>query len=200
MDWQAYGLTDYPDIIKNPMDLGTIQVRLQENKYADVAQFVADVRLTFKNAMTYNRVGSDIYVIADRLGKQFEKKISQIKKQHTDESKSSDPSAPSAPTGKETSRSDRMKLAQYMEQLTSDELGQIVDIIQTQCPDAIREVCGIHIQCHVLRRDPMLTRLILSQEDDDELEIEVSFLDAKLLQPLLSQCTTFLMRRQSQAK
>jgi hypothetical protein len=26
VDWEFYGLTDYPEIIKNPMDLGTIQV------------------------------------------------------------------------------------------------------------------------------------------------------------------------------
>ncbi len=27
VDWQGFGLTDYPEIIKHPMDLGTIQVR-----------------------------------------------------------------------------------------------------------------------------------------------------------------------------
>ena len=26
VDWEAYGLHDYPEIIKNPMDLGTIEV------------------------------------------------------------------------------------------------------------------------------------------------------------------------------
>ena len=28
VDWEAYGLTDYPEIIQHPMDLGTIQVSL----------------------------------------------------------------------------------------------------------------------------------------------------------------------------
>lgn len=27
VDWERFGLTDYPKIITNPMDLGTVQVR-----------------------------------------------------------------------------------------------------------------------------------------------------------------------------
>ena len=26
VDWEAYGLTDYPQVIKHPMDLGTVEV------------------------------------------------------------------------------------------------------------------------------------------------------------------------------
>ena len=29
VDWEAFGLMDYPEIITHPMDLGTVQVRQQ---------------------------------------------------------------------------------------------------------------------------------------------------------------------------
>ena len=29
VDWEALGIPEYPDIIKNPMDLATIQVRMR---------------------------------------------------------------------------------------------------------------------------------------------------------------------------
>ena len=36
VDWQYQGLTDYPTIIKKPMDLGTIMRKLRENRYKNV--------------------------------------------------------------------------------------------------------------------------------------------------------------------
>jgi len=49
VDWKAYGLTDYPEIIKKPMDLGTIQGKLETGKYQNNAEkFAADVRLVWK--------------------------------------------------------------------------------------------------------------------------------------------------------
>ncbi|KNA25272.1 hypothetical protein SOVF_008060 [Spinacia oleracea] len=50
----AWNIDDYFDIIKKPMDLGTIKQKLQQLKYIVVEEFEADVRLTFSNAMLYN--------------------------------------------------------------------------------------------------------------------------------------------------
>ena len=50
----AMNLPDYPDVIKHPMDLGTVKSRLSSGYYRDVQQFSADVHLTFDNAMLYN--------------------------------------------------------------------------------------------------------------------------------------------------
>ncbi|KAI7747033.1 hypothetical protein M8C21_020293, partial [Ambrosia artemisiifolia] len=54
------GLHDYHDIIKRPMDLGTVNSRLAQNFYKSPMEFADDVRLTFRNAMTYNPKGQDI--------------------------------------------------------------------------------------------------------------------------------------------
>ncbi|CAK9134108.1 unnamed protein product [Ilex paraguariensis] len=68
------GLHDYHDIIKHPMDLGTIKTRLAQNWYKSPREFAEDVRLTFHNAMTYNPKGQDVHIMADELLKIFEER------------------------------------------------------------------------------------------------------------------------------
>merc|ERR1719163_1190456 len=72
VDWKGLGLRDYPQIIKNPMDLGTIETKLSRGLYADAWEFAEDVRLVWTNAKTYNQPGSGIYMVAENLQKQFE--------------------------------------------------------------------------------------------------------------------------------
>jgi len=43
VDWEAYGLMDYPSVIKHPMDLGTVEQKLQKGQYKeDVDAFARD--------------------------------------------------------------------------------------------------------------------------------------------------------------
>jgi hypothetical protein len=58
---------DYLAVVKNPIDLGTIRKRLEAGHYATPAEVLADVRLVFDNARTYNPPGSDVYVMASTL-------------------------------------------------------------------------------------------------------------------------------------
>lgn len=74
VDTEGLGLHDYFDIIKNPMDLGTVKSRLETNLYKSPIEFTEDVRLTFRNAMTYNPKGQDVYMMAEQLSKIFEEK------------------------------------------------------------------------------------------------------------------------------
>ncbi|KAA8524275.1 hypothetical protein F0562_010698 [Nyssa sinensis] len=78
VDAKALGLHDYFDIIKHPMDLGTVKSRLNKNWYKSPKEFAEDVRLTFQNAMTYNPKGQDVYVMAEQLLKIFEDKWAVI--------------------------------------------------------------------------------------------------------------------------
>ncbi|XP_010327090.1 transcription factor GTE4 isoform X1 [Solanum lycopersicum] len=78
VDTEGLGLHDYFDIIKNPMDLGTVKSRLETNLYKSPKEFAEDVRLTFQNAMTYNPKGQDVYMMAEQLSKIFEEKWPSI--------------------------------------------------------------------------------------------------------------------------
>lgn len=63
VDWKGMGLTDYPSIVKHPMDLGTIKFNLESNKYATLDEAAADVRLVWSNCMLYNRNGSEVLLL-----------------------------------------------------------------------------------------------------------------------------------------
>ncbi|WOL12417.1 hypothetical protein Cni_G21184 [Canna indica] len=67
VDVKALGLHDYHKIIKCPMDLGTVKSRLAKDWYNSPHEFAEDVRLTFKNAMTYNPKGQDVHAMAEQL-------------------------------------------------------------------------------------------------------------------------------------
>uniref|UniRef100_A0A0A9HJ28 GTE904 n=1 Tax=Arundo donax TaxID=35708 RepID=A0A0A9HJ28_ARUDO len=54
------------------MDLGTVLRRLERRRYADPPAFAADVRLTFRNAMSYNKRGDPVYESAAELSEIFE--------------------------------------------------------------------------------------------------------------------------------
>ncbi|BAF21655.1 transcription factor GTE11 [Oryza sativa Japonica Group] len=72
VDPVVYGIPDYFDVIRNPMDLGTVKRKLTSKQYSNPYEFAADVRLTFSNAMKYNPPGNDVHGIADQLNKIFD--------------------------------------------------------------------------------------------------------------------------------
>jgi hypothetical protein len=76
---------DYPlyaQLIKNPMDLGTIRRNLSgqtKKKYKLITDLASDVRLVFNNARTFNLTDSLIYQFAEQLNKQFEDAYTSLK-------------------------------------------------------------------------------------------------------------------------
>ena len=51
---EALNLPTYPDIIKHPMDLGTLESKLRNNEYASVQSCVDDLQLIVDNARRFN--------------------------------------------------------------------------------------------------------------------------------------------------
>ena len=104
VQWQELGLFDYPEIVKNPMDLTTIKVRsfvpslhlqnkFDNKQYTDVFDFAYDMRLMWRNCLTYNQVrfccvayvqdGCYVTDTAKRYQKIFEDRLSRILSQCT---------------------------------------------------------------------------------------------------------------------
>lgn len=67
-------IPDYFSIISKPMDLGTIKSRLAKNVYSGTEEFVADVRLSFSNAMLYNPPQNNVHQMAVVLNDMFERR------------------------------------------------------------------------------------------------------------------------------
>ncbi|XP_021573362.1 bromodomain testis-specific protein [Carlito syrichta] len=72
VDVNALGLHNYYDVVKNPMDLGTIKGKMDNQEYKDAYQFAADVRLMFINCYKYNPPDHEVVTMARMLQDVFE--------------------------------------------------------------------------------------------------------------------------------
>lgn len=72
VDAELLGLHDYFDIIKKPMDLGTVKNKMDGRAYKSAAEFAADVRLIFTNCYKYNPPDHDVVAMARKLQDVFE--------------------------------------------------------------------------------------------------------------------------------
>lgn len=87
VDVVKLNIPDYYTVIKHPMDLGTIKSKITSSEYSSVLDFVADVRLTFSNAMTYNPPANHVHIMADTLRKFFELRWKVIEKKFLKDSR-----------------------------------------------------------------------------------------------------------------
>ncbi|KAJ8251351.1 hypothetical protein GJAV_G00220420 [Gymnothorax javanicus] len=78
VDAKALGLHDYHDIIKHPMDLGTVKAKLESRQYADPQEFAADIRLMFSNCYKYNPPDHDVVAMARKLQDVFEMRLAKM--------------------------------------------------------------------------------------------------------------------------
>ncbi|GBB94997.1 hypothetical protein RclHR1_02460017 [Rhizophagus clarus] len=74
VDDEKLGVPDYYKVIKRPMDLATINSKLENDQYANAEEFEEDIRLMFRNCYTYNGVGSEVYNMGKTLESVFNKK------------------------------------------------------------------------------------------------------------------------------
>merc|ERR1711976_1070044 len=78
VDANLLGLTDYHEVIKKPMDLGTVKRKVESNDYASAAEFAEDTRLIFTNCYRYNPPESDVVMMAKKLQDVFEMKYARM--------------------------------------------------------------------------------------------------------------------------
>ncbi|GMH17915.1 hypothetical protein Nepgr_019756 [Nepenthes gracilis] len=78
VDAASLGLTDYHQIVKHPMDLGTVKSKLSRKLYPSPDEFAADVRLTFNNALLYNPKGQHVHHCAEQYLGKFEQMFQPI--------------------------------------------------------------------------------------------------------------------------
>uniref|UniRef100_A0A8C8E754 Bromodomain-containing protein 2 n=1 Tax=Otus sunia TaxID=257818 RepID=A0A8C8E754_9STRI len=71
-------LPDYHKIIKQPMDMGTIKRRLENNYYWGAAECMQDFNTMFTNCYIYNKPTDDIVLMAQTLEKIFLQKVAQM--------------------------------------------------------------------------------------------------------------------------
>jgi len=75
------GLPDYFEVIKRPMDLGTIRKKLENGCYHSLEEFQGHCYLTFENAMLYNPEGSVVFNMAKEMNVKFKMEYENLIRQ-----------------------------------------------------------------------------------------------------------------------
>ncbi|XP_056596972.1 bromodomain-containing protein 2a isoform X1 [Triplophysa dalaica] len=78
VDASKLNLPDYYKIIKQPMDMGTIKKRLENNYYRSAGECMQDFNTMFTNCYIYNKPTDDIVLMAQSLEKAFLQKVAQM--------------------------------------------------------------------------------------------------------------------------
>lgn len=72
VDAVALGLPTYHDVVKTPMDLGTVKANILAGRYGSSRAFADDMRLMFRNALAFNPAGSFVHDVAATYLRHFE--------------------------------------------------------------------------------------------------------------------------------
>jgi Bromodomain len=152
------GLTDYPILISNPMDLGTVKKKIKNKEYTSFLQCGEDVKLIWNNCMTYNADGSDFYKLAQSLYKRWDAQYSKFlndigaKEAVTSGgnqvlSATSSSTVPTGNTGSGTqpqhamdrkvTLQEKRNLAKSFYQISKEDLGKVLIEIEKRTPEAI---------------------------------------------------------------
>ncbi|KAI9666912.1 MAG: hypothetical protein M1831_001417 [Alyxoria varia] len=80
VDYVALNLTRYPEVIKKPMDLGTMEGKLKEKKYGSVNEYIADFDLMVNNALVFNGSGHPVAQAGTMLRSQLSAQLKKVPK------------------------------------------------------------------------------------------------------------------------
>lgn len=69
---------DYYEVITSPMDLATMEDKLNNDKYASVEDFISDAQLIFNNCRKYNGEGSVYVKAAGRLEREMWRRVREV--------------------------------------------------------------------------------------------------------------------------
>jgi len=133
VDWKSLGLFDYPQVIKKPMDLGLVKKNMNEGKYKSIHEAANDVRLIWKNCMTYNADGSDFYLLAENMSKKFETKFAALLKDQNV------PQGGDSTELEEPTIEEKRAFAKSLYKISKEELGQIITDLDNKCPKALKK-------------------------------------------------------------
>ena len=105
VDTEQLDLHDYKQVIKKPMDLGTVKLKMESREYRSPAEFAIDMRLIFTNCYKYNPPEHDVVAMARKLQDVFEMRYARIPDEVTQANQGRAPLSYDLPNQKLHSRS-----------------------------------------------------------------------------------------------
>jgi len=180
VDWRALELDDYPKLIKKMMDLGTVKRKLERGQYFSAHECAEDIRLIWKNCMTYNADGSDFFLLAENLSRKFEERYKKIRQEcdtgsDTEKGGAGDASGSSKNSSSNLpSLEDRVRFGASLYKLNGVQLGHVMQQLETRCPDSLEKLSVVAPGTqHSVNNDS------LNQIAEDDVEIVVELIDPR---------------------
>ena len=150
VDYVGLGILDYPQIIKTPMDLGTVKTKLKDNKYKTFQEFLSDIDLIWTNCKTYNMAGSEIVKMAIHCEKVFKKQMEKQFKNYIGVKERVLKNAIKEEVNENGLNMDeKMNLADKIRVLSNEGLTQVVKLIQKECPKGIEDIDSEKLQIKI---------------------------------------------------
>ncbi|CAD8171690.1 unnamed protein product [Paramecium octaurelia] len=145
VDYKRLNLPDYIQIVKRPMDLGTVQFKLNNNTYKTVEECLDEIQLIWDNCKLYNGPQSWITKIAEKLERLFKKNVKNYlplvnlpqvvpkTKEITSDVYQEEPQ-------EQVTYNDKVEFSNNLKQLAPEQIGLIVHMIQNTSPNAFVEI------------------------------------------------------------
>ncbi|KAJ2311588.1 hypothetical protein IWW54_002559 [Coemansia sp. RSA 2705] len=70
---------DYFEVVKEPMDFGTMRARVEANQYTGLSDFEQDLRLVVRNCMTYNKPNTYYFQLAARVSRHIDRLMGDVR-------------------------------------------------------------------------------------------------------------------------
>jgi bromodomain-containing factor 1 len=132
VDPVALNIPTYHSVIKHPMDMSTIKVKLTTGQYENAKEFHSDVKLMFKNCYRFNLEGDPTYLAGKALEEIFDKKWNgkqeYLAKHEPPQEHNSESSEEESDEEAEESDEDMEKLSLLQRQIA--EMSRQVELIQ----------------------------------------------------------------------
>ena len=75
---EKLGITDYFDIITQPMDFGTVEKKLKHHEYLNMQHFMQDLELVFYNCFHYNGEQHQVSQMCREVQEEYNKQCEQL--------------------------------------------------------------------------------------------------------------------------
>lgn len=137
VDHEGLGLNDYLKVVQTPMDLGTIQKKMERSQYMSCEDFAHEMRLVYQNAIKYNSVTSMFGVVASILGSIFDRRFALL----TRVGAAGHPGNPLPDRAGWPNFQQKKKFYDLCTKLTLADLNHMVALVQHGCKTAV-QTCG----------------------------------------------------------
>lgn len=207
VDPVKWNVPDYFDVVKHPMDLGTVKKKLLRGDYKNMLAFAEDVRLIFSNAMAYNPKGNYAHDMAEGHSKFFESRWKPIGKKLASVEDSYMPSVSAQYVGRDTSSQLVPDVIEKVSMSTNNTMNE--ELVKHSMNDADKHKLKSDLEAALEELPENIVNFLKEQCDngsqtvEDEIEIDIDDLsDEKMfaLRKLLDDYTVSKQMKQGKAE